>query len=77
MKSTVANKVPIDMAAVIVPEITLLGSRCGRFAPALKLLKEKKIDVQSMIAASYELKEAEKAFAHAATRGTLKVLLQN
>ena len=39
--------------------------------------KNGKIDVQSMIAASYELKEAEKAFAHAATRGTLKVLLQN
>ena len=77
MKSTVANKVPIDMAAVIVPEITLLGSRCGRFAPALKLLKERKIDVQSMIAADYELKDAEKAFAHAATRGTLKVLLRN
>jgi threonine dehydrogenase-like Zn-dependent dehydrogenase len=77
MKSTVAEKVPIDMAAVIVPEITLLGSRCGRFAPALKLLKERKIDVQSMIDGAFPLLEADTAFAHAATKGTLKILLKN
>ena len=49
MKSTVYNKVAIDMASVIVPENTLVGSRCGRFAPALKLSKDEKIDVQTLI----------------------------
>lgn len=77
MKSTVADKVGIDMAAVIVPEITLLGSRCGRFAPALRLLKRKQIDVESMMHGSYPLREAPAAFAHAATKGTLKILLRN
>jgi alcohol dehydrogenase len=77
MKSTVHNSVSIDMAAVIVPEITLLGSRCGRFAPALKLLKQGKIDVESMIHGTYPLSEVPAAFRHAATRGTLKILLQN
>ena len=77
MKSTVHNKTGIDMATVIVPEITLVGSRCGRFAPALKLLQQGKIDVQSMLHATYNLKEAKDAFAHAETKGALKVLLIN
>jgi len=77
MKSTVHDKVAIDMASVIVPEITLLGSRCGRFAPALKLLQLRKIDVQSMIHGQHNLSDAVVAFAHAATRGTLKILLKN
>jgi alcohol dehydrogenase len=77
MKSTVHDKVAIDMASVIVPEITLLGSRCGRFQPALKLLQQNKIDVQSMIRGDYQLKDAKQAFAHAATKGTLKILLRN
>ena len=74
MKSTVHDAVRMDMAAVIVPEITLLGSRCGRFAPALQLLKNRAIDVLPMIQATYPLAEAKAAFARAAERGTLKVL---
>jgi len=77
MKSTVHNKVAIDMASVIVPEITLLGSRCGRFAPALALLRANKIDVESMIHGDYPLSDAPAAFARAATKGTLKILLRN
>lgn len=74
-KSTVRDAVPIDMAPVIVNEITLLGSRCGRFAPALKLLASAKLHVREMIDAAYPLTEGKGAFAHAATRGTLKVLM--
>ncbi len=77
MKSTVHDKVALDMATVIVPEITLLGSRCGRFAPALKLLKDRKLDVESMIHGRFPLSEAPAAFARAAQKGTLKILLQN
>ena len=76
MKSTVHGAVPLDTAPVIVNEITLLGSRCGRFEPALDLLARNAADVESMIAAEYPLREAECAFAHAARKGTLKVLLR-
>jgi threonine dehydrogenase-like Zn-dependent dehydrogenase len=77
MKSTVHNEVAIDMAPVIVNEITLLGSRCGLFEPALALLAEGKVDVGGLVAAEFPLSEAPAAFAKAAQRGVLKVLLRN
>ena len=76
MKSTVARPVGLDMASVIVPEITLLGSRCGRFEDALPLLQKGEIPVQRMIEAEYRLADAPAAFAHAARKGTLKILLR-
>lgn len=63
------------LSAVIVDEITLVGSRCGPFAPALRLLAEGRIDVQSLIHARYPLAEAVAAFDHAQRPGVLKVLL--
>jgi len=77
MKSTVHNEVKIDMAPVIVNEITLVGSRCGLFEPAMKLLSEGKVDTSAMLAAEYPLSEAPAAFEKAAQRGVLKVLLRN
>lgn len=77
MKSTVHNKPQIDTAAVIVNEITLVGSRCGRFEPALKLLRSGRMNLAPMIAARFPLRDAPAAFAQAATRGTLKVLLDH
>lgn len=76
MKSTVHDTVPIDMAPVIVNELTLVGSRCGRFEPALKMLASGKIHVADMISESYGLADAEQAFARAEARGVLKVLLR-
>ncbi|MGH9630317.1 MAG: MDR/zinc-dependent alcohol dehydrogenase-like family protein [Bryobacteraceae bacterium] len=75
MKSTVHGEVAVDTAPVIVNEITLVGSRCGRFEPALKLLEKGKVRVASMISGSMPLSEATRAFAEAARRGMLKVLL--
>lgn len=75
MKSTVAEPVCLDMAPVIVKEISLVGSRCGRFAPALRLLAARKIAVRPMIADRFPLREAEQAFRRAAEKGCLKVLL--
>jgi alcohol dehydrogenase len=77
MKSTVHDEVRMDMAPVIVNEITLLGSRCGRFGPALELLSAGRVDVGSMISAEFPLAEAPAAFAAAGKRGVLKVLLRN
>jgi threonine dehydrogenase-like Zn-dependent dehydrogenase len=75
LKSTVHGEVAIDTAPVIVNEVTLVGSRCGRFEPALKLLAGGKINVADMISSSLPLDEAPRAFEEAAKRGVLKVLL--
>jgi len=75
MKSTVHGTVAIDTAPIVVNEITMVGSRCGRFEPALRLLKERKVRVEDLISEVLPLAEAPRAFQHAATRGVLKVLL--
>jgi alcohol dehydrogenase len=76
MKSTVHGLVSIDTAPAIVNEITLVGSRCGRFEAALPLLSSGKIQVGAMISEEFPLKQAPKAFAEAAKKGVLKVLLK-
>lgn len=77
MKSTMHGEVSLDTAPVIVNEITLVGSRCGRFEPALELLASGKIDVSNLISAEFPLEEAVAAFREAARPGALKVLLRN
>jgi threonine dehydrogenase-like Zn-dependent dehydrogenase len=73
MKSTVHGAVPIDTAVVIVNEITLVGSRCGRFEAALAILP--RINFDGMIADTMLLRDAPAAFAKAAERGAVKVLM--
>jgi alcohol dehydrogenase len=75
MKSTVHGEVPVDTAPAIVNEITLVGSRCGRFEPALRLLAANKVHVGEMITDSIRLDYAPLAFERAAQKGVLKVLL--
>jgi alcohol dehydrogenase len=75
MKSTVHGDVVIDTAPVIVNEISLVGSRCGRFQPALRLLASGRLNLEPMIAARFPLRQAAEGFARAATKGVLKVLL--
>ncbi len=75
LKSTQHGLVSVDTAPVIVHEITLVGSRCGRMEAALPLIDHHLIPVEQMISARYPLVEAVQAFAHAATKGVLKVLL--
>ncbi|MBV9507307.1 MAG: alcohol dehydrogenase catalytic domain-containing protein [Acidobacteriia bacterium] len=75
LKSTVHGLVGIDTAPIIVNELTLVGSRCGRFEASLPLLDHGLIRVDEMITARYPLAEAPAAFAHAAQKGALKVLL--
>ncbi len=77
MKSTVHGKVALDTAPVVVDELTLMGSRCGRMEPALELLKKGKVKVRAMISDVMALKEAPRAFCRAEEKGVLKVLLAN
>jgi alcohol dehydrogenase len=76
LKSTVHGLVSIDTAPAIVNEITLVGSRCGRFEAALPLLASGKVQVGSMIAEEFSLDRAAQAFAQSARKGVLKVLLR-
>ncbi len=75
LKSTVHGDTGFDAAAVVVNEIRLIGSRCGRFEDALPLLDRNLIPVDEMISARYTLTDAAAAFERAAQPGTLKVLL--
>jgi threonine dehydrogenase-like Zn-dependent dehydrogenase len=77
LKSTVHGEIPLDTAPVIVNEITLVGSRCGRFEPALELLRLGAVDVSSLISDRMPLASAPAAFELAAQRGVMKVLLSN
>lgn len=76
LKSTVHGEVAIDTAPVVVNEITLIGSRCGRFEPAMELLRLGTVKVDRLIADRFALASAPEAFARAAEKGVLKVLLQ-
>jgi len=75
LKSTIHGEVPIDTAPVIVDEITLIGSRCGRFEPAIELLKSGAVDVMPLISERVRLADAAEGFAVAGKSGVLKVLL--
>lgn len=75
MKSTVHGLVKIDTAPAIVNEITLVGSRCGRFEPAMELLASGRVRVDNLISDRFPLDRAPQAFKRAATSGVLKVLI--
>ena len=77
MKSTVHGLVKVNTAPVIVNEITMIGSRCGRFEPAINLLASGRVRVGDLIDGEFALADAAKAFRKAATKGTLKVLLRS
>jgi alcohol dehydrogenase len=74
MKSTVHGTVARDTAPVIVNEVTLIGSRCGRFEAALPLVR--RVRLHEMLTEEFPLSEATRAFERAAERGVLKVLLR-
>jgi len=75
MKTTVAAEHRLSLAPAVVNELTLVGSRCGRFAPALAALADGRIAVEPLIDAEYRLEDGLAAFEHARTKGVLKVLL--
>jgi threonine dehydrogenase-like Zn-dependent dehydrogenase len=75
LKSTYHGSLNADLAMAVVDEITLVGSRCGPFAPALRLLEQGLVDVTPLIQARYPLTKAPMAFEHAARPGTLKILI--
>lgn len=77
LKSTVAGATPLNLAPLVINEITVVGSRCGVFPPAIAALAAGSVEVEGMISATLPLREAERALALAARPGVIKVLLQN
>lgn len=76
LKSTVAGSAPLDLSSVVVRELTLIGSRCGPFGPALRALAAGRVRVEPLIQSIHPLSQALEAFAEAGRRGALKVLIR-
>ena len=75
LKSTYRGEVTLALAPFVVDEITIVGSRCGPFAPALRLLERGEIDPLPLIAERFPLERAVDAMEAAARPGMMKVLL--
>lgn len=76
LKSTYAGDLTANFSAVVVDEITLIGSRCGPFPPAIELFKRGVVDPRPLIDGRYRLEQGLQAFELSAQRGKLKVLLE-
>jgi alcohol dehydrogenase len=74
LKSTFHGRSEVDLSALVVDEVALLGSRCGPFAPALRLLERGLVATEPLISGRYPLHEGLAAFA--AAPGALKLLLE-
>ena len=77
MKSTYKGEMNVNFSSIVVDELTIVGSRCGPFEPALRLLEKREVDPTVLIAERFKLSEAITAFEKAAQPGVLKVLLGN
>ncbi len=76
LKSTLAEDHTLSLAPLVINEVTVVGSRCGLFPPALEALAHNRIPVTALIEAAYPLAAGLQALNYAAQRGTRKVLLR-
>ena len=76
LKSTIAASKELNLAPIVINEITILGSRCGRFEPAMRLIASGKIDFSQMISKIYPIEQAIKAFDANNEKDTIKILLK-
>jgi threonine dehydrogenase-like Zn-dependent dehydrogenase len=76
LKSTFHGATEINAARLVVDEISVVGSRCGRFAPALDLLRDNRVDVESLISEEFPLSDGVRAMERATAPGVIKVLLR-
>ena len=76
LKTTTERPMALDLAPFVVDEIAVLGSRCGRFAPALEVLRQGRIPVERWVDSTYRLDQGVQALERAGRPGVLKVLLE-
>jgi threonine dehydrogenase-like Zn-dependent dehydrogenase len=75
MKSTYKGEMSVNFSSIVVDEVTIVGSRCGPFEPALRLLEMGEVDPSVLVTAEFKLDEAIQAFERATQSGALKVLV--
>ena len=76
LKSTYKGEMIVNFSSIVVDEINIIGSRCGPFAPALRLMESRQVDPTVLIDSEFALGDALRAFEHAAGTGVLKVLIK-
>jgi threonine dehydrogenase-like Zn-dependent dehydrogenase len=76
LKSTFEGQNEVNLTSIVVDEVQLVGSRCGPFPPALRLLARRLVDVESLITAIYPLDESRQAIERARSKDSLKVLVR-
>ena len=75
LKSTYADQPKMNLVPIVINEITIVGSRCGPFQPAIRLLEKNSIDVLSLVSERFPLEEGARAIQAAKKKETLKVIL--
>jgi threonine dehydrogenase-like Zn-dependent dehydrogenase len=75
LKTTLANRQTLACAPIVVDEVTIVGSRCGPFEPALRALAAGLIDVEPLVSGHFDLSDGVRALERAAEPGVLKVML--
>jgi threonine dehydrogenase-like Zn-dependent dehydrogenase len=76
IKTTVAKRGHFNLNGVVINEISLIGSRCGPFRPAIDAIDSREIDLYSLISDTFEMKDGLTAFQHAKRKGVLKIILK-
>ena len=76
LKSTHLGSTTLEMSQIVVNELTIVGSRCGRFGPAIELLAASRVDLSPLISGRFPLEEGLRAFKEAADPENMKVILQ-
>ena len=76
LKTTVADRIAVDLSALVVNEIQLVGSRCGDLGRAVEFMRRERIDLSELIAERHALRDGVEAIRRAGEPGTLKVLLE-
>jgi 2-desacetyl-2-hydroxyethyl bacteriochlorophyllide A dehydrogenase len=76
LKSTAAAAAPLNLAPIVINEVTVIGSRCGRFEPAIEALASGKIDPRPLIDGTYPLDDYDEAFKAAVDPSNFKILLR-
>ena len=76
LKSTIVASKEFNFSSLVVDEVTIVGSRCGRFQPALRMLEQKKIDLKPLVSKTYEVENVIEAFEANKNKETVKVLVK-
>lgn len=76
LKSTIAASKEFNFAPIVINEITVLGSRCGQFRPAMRYIEQKKVDFKPFISGIYNFDNAIEAFEKNKDKDTVKILLK-